>query len=63
VMIAVLHTQTTTAIAFTVALVCRALSVVADSATGAAASALVGRRRLGQVRAARRYPGSGPVGS
>ncbi len=64
VMIAVLHTQTTTAIALTVALVSRALSVVADAATGAAASALVGRRRLAQLRAERRYadPGSGPAG-
>lgn len=54
VMVAVLHTQTTTAIALTVALVSRALSVVGDAVTGAAASALVGRRRLGQIRSARR---------
>ena len=53
VMVAVLHTQTTTAIALTVALVSRALSVVGDGVTGAAASALVGRRRLRQIRSAR----------
>jgi hypothetical protein len=51
--VAVLHTQTTTAIALTVALVSRALSVVGDAVTGAAASALVGRRRLRQIRSAR----------
>ncbi|MBV9205494.1 MAG: flippase-like domain-containing protein [Actinobacteria bacterium] len=51
VMVAVLHTQATTAIALTVALVCRALSVVADAVTGAIASALVGRRRLRELRA------------
>jgi glycosyltransferase 2 family protein len=60
VMIAVLHTQTTTAIGFTVALVSRALSVVGDAVTGAAASALVGRRRLRQIRAARRLAGDRP---
>ncbi len=54
VMVAVLHTQTTTAIALTVALVARAFSVVADALTGAIASALVGRRRLRQLRAERR---------
>ena len=53
-MVAVLHTQTTTAIALTVALACRALSVVADAVTGAIASALVGRRRLRELRAERR---------
>ena len=58
VMIAVLHTQTTTAIALTIALVSRALSVVSDAVTGAAASALVGRRRLSQLRAARTPPAS-----
>jgi uncharacterized membrane protein YbhN (UPF0104 family) len=63
VMIAVLHTQTTAGIALAVALVSRALSVVADAATGAAASALVGRRRLRQLRAARRYGGVGGGGS
>jgi glycosyltransferase 2 family protein len=60
VMVAVLHTQTTTAIALTVALVSRALSVVGDAVTGAAASALVGRRRLRQIRAARRLAGDRP---
>lgn len=54
VMIAVLHTQTTAAIALTVTLVSRAISVVSDALTGAVASALVGRRRLRQLRAARR---------
>ncbi len=63
VMIAVLHTQTTTEIAVAVALVSRAISVVADATTGAAASALVGRRRLRQLRAASKGPGSGPAGS
>jgi uncharacterized membrane protein YbhN (UPF0104 family) len=67
VMVAVLHTQTTTAIALTVALVSRALSVVGDAVTGAAASALVGRRRLRPIRAARRHaddrppPSDGPI--
>jgi glycosyltransferase 2 family protein len=62
VMVAVLHTQTTTAIALTVALVSRALSVVADALTGAIASALVGRRRLRDLRAERAptEPASGP---
>jgi len=50
VMVAVLHTQATTAIALTVALLARALSVVADAVTGAIASALVGRRRLRELR-------------
>jgi len=63
VMIAVLHTQTTGAIALTVALVSRGISVVADTLTGAAASALVGRRRLRQIRAARRRPDHGPPGT
>ena len=53
-MVAVLHTQTTTAIALAVALVCRALSVVADALTGAIASALVGRHRIRELRAERR---------
>ena len=60
VMVAVLHTQTTTAIALTVALVSRALSVVGDAVTGAAASALVGRRRLHQIRSARRLADDRP---
>jgi glycosyltransferase 2 family protein len=61
VMVAVLHSQTTTAIALTVALVSRALSVVGDALTGAIASALVGRRRLQQLRAEREV--SGPAGT
>jgi uncharacterized membrane protein YbhN (UPF0104 family) len=60
VMVAVLHTQTTTAIALTVALVSRAISVVSDALTGAAASALVGRRRLRQLRAARQIAADRP---
>jgi glycosyltransferase 2 family protein len=59
VMIAVLHTQTSAGNALAVALVSRAISVVCDALTGAAASALVGRRRLRQLRSARRL--SGPV--
>jgi glycosyltransferase 2 family protein len=50
VMVAVLSTRTTPATALTVALVSRALGVMADAATGAAASALVGRRRLRRLR-------------
>jgi hypothetical protein len=46
-----------------VALVSRALSVVCDAITGGAASALVGRRRLRQLRAARRASGPGSPGS
>ncbi len=58
--------RTATAIVRTVALVSR-LSVMADALTGAIASALVGRRRLAQLRAERRLaePPSGapsPVG-
>jgi glycosyltransferase 2 family protein len=60
VMVAVLHTQTTATIALTVALVSRALSVVGDAVTGAAASALVGRRRLRQIRSARRLAEDSP---
>ncbi len=63
VMIGVLHTQTTTTIAVTVALVSRAISVVSDAVTGGAASALVGRRRLRQLRAARRPGGSDSAGT
>jgi glycosyltransferase 2 family protein len=63
VMVAVLHSQTTTAIALTVALVSRALSVVADALTAAIASALVGRRRLQQLRAEREVSGPGPAGT
>ncbi len=63
VMVAVLSTLTTPATALTVALVSRALGVVADAATGAAASALVGRRRVQRFRAGRGRSGPGPAGS
>jgi|GEM_PF-589279 len=63
VMVAVLSTQTTAATALTVALVSRALSVVADAMTGAAASALVGRRRLRRLRAVRGLADPPPAGS
>ncbi len=53
VMVAVLGAATTPATALTVALLCRALAVVADAAAGAAASALVGRRRLRRLRTER----------
>jgi glycosyltransferase 2 family protein len=53
VMVAVLGTRTTTAIALTIALVTRATAVLCDAITGAVAAALVGRRRLRQLRAAR----------
>ena len=56
------HSQTTTGIALAVALVSRAISVVSDALTGAAASALVGRRRLRQLRAARELKGPGGSG-
>jgi uncharacterized membrane protein YbhN (UPF0104 family) len=59
VMIAALHSQTTTAIAITVALVQRALSVVADAATGGVAVGLVGRRQHRQLRAASQDARSG----
>jgi uncharacterized membrane protein YbhN (UPF0104 family) len=54
VMVAVLSTQTHTWIALPVALVARAIGVVSDAVVGAAAVALVGRRRLRRLRAARR---------
>jgi hypothetical protein len=63
VMIAVLQTQATYHVAYTVALVTRAMSVVGDAVTGAAATALVGRRRLRQLRAARRLAGDRPPGT
>jgi glycosyltransferase 2 family protein len=63
VMVAVLHSQTTTAIALTVALVSRALLIVADALTAAIASALVGRRRLRQLRAERRVADPGSTGT
>ncbi len=53
VMVAVLGTRTTLHTALTVALLCRALSVVADAVAGTAAAALVGRRRLRRLRAER----------
>src|SRR5258707_2382990 len=54
VMVAVLSTQTTIAFAaLGVALVARAIGVVSDAVVGAAAVALVGRRRLRRLRAAR----------
>jgi glycosyltransferase 2 family protein len=51
VMVAVLSTRTTAATALTVALVTRALAVVGDAVTGAGAAALIGRRRVQQLRA------------
>ena len=57
VMVAALHSQTTAAIALTVALVQRLLSVVADAATGGVAVGLIGRRQLRRLRAARQVPG------
>ncbi len=53
VMVAILSTRMTSATALSVALVSRALAVVSDAVTGAAASALVGRRRLRRLRVAR----------
>jgi glycosyltransferase 2 family protein len=54
VMVAVLHGRTTTAIALTIALVTRATAVLCDGLAAAAAAALVGRRRLRELWAARR---------
>jgi uncharacterized membrane protein YbhN (UPF0104 family) len=53
VMVAILGTQTKTSVALAVALVTRALTVGADALTGGLALALVGRRRLRQLRAGR----------
>jgi len=53
VMVATLSTRTTGAVALTVALVTRAIAVICDALTGAAAAALVGRRRLRRLRSAR----------
>jgi hypothetical protein len=53
VMVAVLHTRTTTAIALTIALLTRATAVVCDAVAGGVAGALVGRGRLRRLRAAR----------
>lgn len=63
VMIAILHTQTSAGIALTVALMSRAISVVCDALTGAAASALVGRRRVRRLRAARSLADDRPPGN
>lgn len=49
-MVAILSTQTSWQVGLTVALVVRALTVVADALTGAVAAGLVGRARLGQFR-------------
>lgn len=59
VLVALLHTRTTTAIALTVALMARATSVLCDALAGAAAGALIGRRRL---LAAKRNGASGASG-
>ena len=59
VMVAVLSTRTTTAIALTVALVIRAIGVVSDAIAGTAAAALVGRRRLRAARTLARQRSSG----
>jgi glycosyltransferase 2 family protein len=53
VMVGVLSTRTTTAVALTIALLTRATAVLCDAITGGAATALVGRRRLRQLRAVR----------
>jgi len=62
VMVATLSTRTTTAVALTVALVTRAISVGCDALTGAAAAALIGRRRLQRLRSSRSLslPGEPP---
>jgi uncharacterized membrane protein YbhN (UPF0104 family) len=57
VMIAVLSTHTTGAIALTVALVTRALGVVSDGVAGVAAAGLIGRHRLKRLRDDARHPG------
>jgi len=53
VMVAVLGTQTRTSTALVVAVVSRALTVVADGVAGGAAMALIGRRRLRELRTRR----------
>ena len=60
ILVAVLSTHTTAAIALTVALVTRALGVVSDGVTGVAAAALIGRRRLQRLRTTAR-PGDVPA--
>lgn len=54
VMVAVLHTQTTGAIALTIALLIRAISVMSDALVSGAAGALVGRRLIRGLRSASR---------
>jgi uncharacterized membrane protein YbhN (UPF0104 family) len=56
VMIGVLSTQANTSVALIIALVARALSVVADASAGAVGSLLVGRRQLRALRARRTDP-------
>jgi uncharacterized membrane protein YbhN (UPF0104 family) len=53
VMIATLGSRTTAATALTIALVTRALAVFCDAITGATAAALIGRRRIQELRAGR----------
>lgn len=53
VMVAALSSRTTAATALTIALVTRALAVLSDGVTGAIAAALIGRRRLQELRAGR----------
>lgn len=53
IMVAVLSARAGHGTPLTVALLCRALTVVADAVGGAAAAALVGRRRLRRMRAER----------
>jgi glycosyltransferase 2 family protein len=62
VMVAVLHMRTTTAIALVIALVTRALAVLCDALTGAAAAALVGRGRLRRLRDTSGPPAPPPAG-
>jgi uncharacterized membrane protein YbhN (UPF0104 family) len=50
IMVAVLATQTTTSVALVVALVSRALSVMADAVTGAGGIAVVRRKQLAAIR-------------
>ena len=53
VMVAVLHLRTTAAIGLVIALVTRALAVLCDAVTGAAAAALVGCGRIRRLRETR----------
>ena len=63
VMVATLGTHTTTAIALAVALFTRAIAVVCDAATGAAAAALIGRRRMRRLRESRGQAQPSPTGA